>query len=402
MTDLSHPRSPRPRRTAIGFDTIATSGGGVGGRDSSPARFPELMSGFAGPRRHSQRPSNGALAEALFTLADAESPGERRLAFLRAGYTAFDTAGVAERDVIRDAPSWLRPLVQQLAECRGEAALSAAVQRLQGPAEARRRSSRRGFLSREEMARTLASGNPDLRPERLRGAAHWHTVDSDGKATLQAMARACVRRGYAWSMVTDHSRGLEVASGLDREGLRLQRQRIERWNRKHGEDHRVFQGLEVEVRSDGTLDVPRGERLEVDCVAVAVHSHFDPDRDQTDRLLRAVTTPGVHVLAHPRGRHFHHRPGVRARWETVFSACAGEGVAVEINGFPRRQDLEPDLARLAVEAGCEFFLASDAHAVPHLEFDGYASAIAMRAEVPRERVVNVMHADELNVWLAER
>jgi DNA polymerase (family 10) len=252
------------------------------------------------------------------------------------------------------------------------------------------------------MTRVLASGNADLHPDRLRGACHWHTRDSDGKATLDTMARACRRRGYAWSMVTDHSRGLEVASGLDREGLRLQRQRMDRWNARHGDEHRVFQGLEVEVRSDGTLDVPKGERLEVDCVVAAVHSHFDPDRDQTDRLLRAVTTPGVHVLAHPRGRHFHHRPGIKARWERVFSVCADQGVAVEINGFPRRQDLDPDLARLAVDSGCEIFLASDAHAVSHLEFDAFASAIAMRAEVPRERIVNVMHADELELWLAER
>jgi histidinol phosphatase-like PHP family hydrolase len=80
-------------------------------------------------------------------------------------------------------------------------------------------------------------------------------------------------------------------------------------------------------------------------------------------------------------------------------ACAEAGVAVEINGFPRRQDLDADLARLAVDSGCEIILASDAHAVPHLEFDVYASAIAMRAEVPRERVVNVLHADEFALWL---
>ena len=113
-------------------------------------------------------------------------------------------------------------------------------------------------------------------------------------------------------------------------------------------------------------------------------------------------TPGVHVLAHPRGRHFHNRPGLRARWERVFEACAERGVAVEINGFPRRQDLDPDLARLAVSSGCEFILASDAHAIPHLEFDAYAAAIAIRAEVPRERIVNVLHGDEFETWLEDR
>ncbi len=354
------------------------------------------------PPRSRTRPANGALAEALFTLSETEPPGERRVALLRAGYAVFDTATGARRAALDGAPPWLQPLIEQLAACHGEDALVAAVERLAAGNQPRRRGTRAGYLSRAAVAETLRNGPAEIHPRRLRGACHWHTVDSDGKATLEAMARACHRRGFAWSMVTDHSRGLEVASGLDREGLRLQRGRIEKWNQRHGEEHQVFQGLEVEVFADGTLDVPKGERLEVDCVVAAVHSGFDPDRDQTERLVRAVSTPGVHVLAHPRGRHFHYRPGLKARWEKVFAACADEGVAVEINGFPRRQDLDADLARLAVDARCEIVLSSDAHAVPHLEYDAYAAAIAMRAEVPRERILNVQHADEFEVWLSDR
>ena len=349
-----------------------------------------------------QSSSNGALAEALFSLADSEPPGERRLALLRAGYTAFDTPGNAPREMSRDAPQWLRPLISQLVACHSEDALEAAVQRLRGGDHERRRTVRQGYLSRSEMIEIVRSGAEELHPQRMRGAFHWHTRDSDGKATLETMARACARRCSVWAVVSDHSKGLEVASGLDREGVSLQRRRVRRWNAEHGEELHLVQGLEVEVLADGTLDVPKGERLEVDCVVAAVHRQFDPDRDQTDRLLRAVTTPGVHILAHPRGRHFQQRPGLRARWETVFSACADEGVAVEINGFPRRQDLDPDLSRLAVDQGCEVILASDAHAVPHLEFDAYASAIAMLADVPRERILNVCHADEFDAWLAER
>jgi histidinol phosphatase-like PHP family hydrolase len=360
------------------------------------------MSSRLSPPHRFAPPPNGALAEALFALAEQEEPGDRRVAFLKAGYAVFDSTGDGRRAALSKVPDWLRPLVDQLAACAGEGALDAAVQRLASGARPRRRTTREGYLCRAEMAATLASGPAELHPDRMRGAAHWHTTDSDGKATLESMARACQRRGFAWSMVTDHSRGLEVASGLDAEGLRLQRKRIARWNRRFGDDHRVFQGLEIEVLEDGSLDVPRGERLEVECVVAAVHRLFDPDRDQTERLLRAVSTPGVHVLAHPRARHFHARPGLRARWETVFAGCAEHGVAVEINGFPRRQDLDWDLARLAVDAGCEFLLASDAHAPKHLEFDAYASAIAMKAEVPRERILNVMHADEFEGWLAHR
>lgn len=357
------------------------------------------MSRGASPNRGSDRVPNEALAEALFALSEAEPPGDRRLALLRAGYAAFDTAGGARPAALADAPDWLRPLIEQLAACRGADAVAAAVGRLAGGRPLRPRATRSGYLARSAIAEILRWGPSELHPRRLRGACHWHTHDSDGKAALAAMARACAAKGHAWSLVSDHSRGLEVASGLDREGLCLQRGRIARWNREHGDEHRVFQGLEVEVLVDGTLDVPQGERLEVACVLAAVHSHFDPDRDQTDRLLRAVATPGVHVLAHPRGRHFHHRQGLRARWEKVFAACADHGVAVEINGFPRRQDLDADLARVAVAAGCELMLGSDAHAVPHLEFDAYAAAIAMAAEVPRERILNVKHAEEFEAWL---
>jgi len=346
--------------------------------------------------------ANGALAEALFALSELEAPGDRRMALLKAGYAAIDATGAAREAALRDAPPWLKPLVTQLADCRGEGALQAAVQRLASGDRPRRRVSRDRFLSRAEVAEILAAGPDELLPQRLRGAFHWHTRDSDGRATLETMARACERRGAAWAVVTDHSKGLDIASGLDREGLLLQRRRIDAWNARRGDDLRLLQGLEVEVMEDGTVDVPHGERGEIECVVAAVHRQFDPDRDQTERLLRAIATPGVHVLAHPKGRHFHQRPGLKARWELVFSACAERGVAVEINGFPRRQDLDWELARLAAEAGCAFLLASDAHAASHLEFDAYACAIAIRAGIPSERILNAGQVETFTTWLSDR
>ncbi len=348
-------------------------------------------------RRH--EPANGELAEALFALAETEPPGDRRVAYLKAGYAAFDAAGAARRVVEDASPAWLKPIVSQLAACPGRGALDAAVQRLSSGGIPRRRATRERYLSRAQVAELLAQGPPDLHPRRLRGAFHWHTTASDGRASLETMARAAMRSGATWAVVTDHSKGLEVASGLDPEGVRLQRRAVDRWNHRHGEALRLFQGLEVEILEDGTLDVPRGERLDVDCIVAAVHRQFDPERDQTERLLRAVATPGVHALAHPRGRHFHHRPGLKVRWERVFAACAERGVALEINGFPRRQDLDWDLARLAADAGCAFLLASDAHATTHLEFVGYASAIAMRAQLDPATVLNRLQPEDFEAWL---
>lgn len=344
-------------------------------------------------------PSNGALAEALFELSEREPAGERRVALLKAGYAVLDSPGRGRRGVLDGSPPWLRPLLHQLASCVGPGALEAAVMRLGGGGVPRRRGARERYLSRVEVDEILAGGAGDLSPSRLRGAFHWHTQASDGTASLETMARACLRRGASWAVVADHSRGLEVASGLDREGVALQRRRVDRWNQSHGPDLRLLQGLEVEVLEDGTLDVPHPERLEVDCVVAAVHRQFDPERDQTERLIRAVATPGVRVLAHPRGRLFHHRPGLRARWERVFAACAERGVAVEVNGFPRRQDLDWDLARLAADTGCAFLLASDAHAPRHLAFDAFACAIAVRAGVPPAQVLNLRQAEDFAAWL---
>lgn len=345
-------------------------------------------------------PSNAALAEALFRLADREPPGERRLALLRAGYSAMDEPGPVRRRVLSEAPPWLEPLLGQLLACPGEAALAAAVERLAGGGARRRRPSRERFLSRADVDAALDGAPEALRPGLLRGAFHWHTRDSDGHASLETMARACRKRGASWAVVADHSRGLEVASGLDGEGVRLQRRRIDRWNARHGDETVLFQGLEVEVLEDGTVDVPPVEREALDVVVAAVHRDLGPERDQTERLVRAVRTPGVHVLAHPRGRLFQHRQGIRARWERVFEACAAEGVAVEINGFPRRQDLDWELARLAAAAGCRLLLASDAHAVPHLAFDRYALAIAVRAGIDPAAILNFRRADAFRDWLA--
>ncbi len=349
--------------------------------------------------RHRDRACNTDLAEALFSLAEMESPGDRRIAYLKAGYSIFDAENSAHKAVLDQAPPWLRSLLSQLIECAGPDALEAATQRLSDGGRVRRRVTRENYLARTDVRDVLSQADPDLHPQRMRGAFHWHTTDSDGKAPLERMARACRRRGATWAVVTDHSRGLEVASGLDHEGVKLQRRRIDRWNHQFGEDLHVFQGLEVEILEDGTIDIPQAERQELDCVVAAVHRHFDPDRDQTERLLRAVSSPDVHVLAHPRARHFHNRPGLRARWERVFNACTENDVALEINGFPRRQDLDWDLARLALGCHCTFILASDAHAPHHLEFDAYACAIASRADLPASDILNTKRAEVFGDWL---
>jgi histidinol phosphatase-like PHP family hydrolase len=339
--------------------------------------------------------SNADLAEALFQLADSHPPGELHLALLRAAFTVFDHPRElhGSRRLPETVPLEVLPTVSMLRACRGRDALIAAAHRLAGPHRLRGSATREGFLSAAEVSQVVAEDRA-LNHRFLRGAAHWHTRASDGAATLDAMARACLRRGAAWAVVSDHTRGLECVNGLDFEGVEMQRRAVASWNRRRGEELWLVQGLEAEILEDGRLDLPRTAREGVLLVA-AVHTGLGERRDQTGRLLRALQEPGVWALAHPRGRLFARRAGIRANWEVVFAEAAAAGVLLEVNGFPRRQDLDPTLLALANQARCRFLLASDAHHPRHLAFEGTAVALCARAGIPRESIVNFEPLDHL-------
>ena len=345
--------------------------------------------------------TNAELAEALFSLAESRAPGEERLALLRAAYAVFDHPHelAGRRRLPEAVPLDALPTVAMLRACRGGDAMAAAVQRLLGPHGGRGGHTREGYLSAAETLTWLASpGAAD--PRHLRGAVHWHTRASDGAVTLDAMARACLRRGASWAVVADHSRGLACVNGLDAEGVAIQRRAVEAWNRRHGDELHLLQGLEAEILDDGRLDLPRGQRAGL-LVLAAIHTELTERRDQTSRVLRALDEPGVWALAHPRGRLFARRGGVRANWEVVFRAAAAAGVLVEVNGFPRRQDPDPPVLRLALDAGCRFVLASDAHHPRHLGFDATALALAAAAGVPADRIVNFDPLDKLELTADE-
>jgi len=339
--------------------------------------------------------TNAELAEALFHLAESHPPGELRLALLRAAYAVFDHPRELHgaRRLPETVPLEVLPTVAMLRGCRGRDALNAAAARLAGPHRPRGAPTRDGFLSAAEVARVVA-GNGELNPRHLRGAAHWHTRSSDGAGTLEAMARACLRRGAGWAVVTDHTKGLACVNGLDAEGIELQRRAVASWNRRRGDELWLVQGLEVEILEDGRLDVPRTAREGMLLVA-GVHTGLAERRDQTSRLRRALEEPGVWALAHPRGRLFARRSGIRANWEVVFAEAAAAGVLLEVNGFPRRQDLDPTLVALAHGVGCRFLLASDAHQPRHLAFDGTAVALCALSGIPSKAIVNFEPIDHV-------
>ena len=255
---------------------------------------------------------------------------------------------------------------------------------------------------RGEIEAALEGRLPRLLEEAdLKGDLQSHTTESDGRATLAEMASAGRGRGLSYLLVTDHSQGLGIAGGLSPEALLRQCSEIRALNRAFGEDFRLLCGTEVEVRSDGSLDFPDDLLARMDLVVAAVHSALSGDRDKvTARFLSAVRHPLVHVLAHPTGRLLagKGRTGADADWNRVFSLAAATGTALEINASPMRLDLTDALARRALELGCLFAVSTDAHSPEQFDFARFGVAVAKRAWIPPERVVNTWEPDRLLEW----
>jgi histidinol phosphatase-like PHP family hydrolase len=160
--------------------------------------------------------------------------------------------------------------------------------------------------------------------------------------------------------------------------------------------------VEANILLSGELDLSADELAGAELVLAAPHSKLRLPDDQTDRLIAAIATPGVHVLAHPRGRMSDSRPGITADWDRVFAAATAYGVAVEIDGDPARQDLDYTLAHRALELGCLFALDSDAHDEPALVYAETAIAHARLAGIPPARVINCWPLPQLLEWLSAK
>jgi histidinol phosphatase-like PHP family hydrolase len=173
-------------------------------------------------------------------------------------------------------------------------------------------------------------------------------------------------------------------------------------NDARGSRFRLIRGIEANIGADGQLDLTADEAAQFELVLAAPHSRLRRSEDQTSRLLAAILNPAVHILAHPRGRIAGSRAGIVADWGAVFDRAAREGVAIEIDGDPARQDLDHTLAALALAAGCRFALDSDAHTTLQLRYAETALAHARLAGIPPDRVVNCWPVDRLLGWLADR
>jgi DNA polymerase (family 10) len=209
------------------------------------------------------------------------------------------------------------------------------------------------------------------------------------------MALAARDRGYHFVCITDHSQGLRIAHGISAAQLRDQRTEIENVNRELA-PFRVLQGVELEVRRDGSLDFSDDILAGLDLVIAAVHSGLQQDREQvTARALDALRHPLVDILAHPTGRMVGGRLGGDFDMERLYAEASRTGVALEIDGDPARLDLRDVHARAAIAAGCMVSIDSDAHTVEGLENISFGVGTAQRAWVPADHVINTLPLEEL-------
>jgi len=256
---------------------------------------------------------------------------------------------------------------------------------------------------RGELAAAAAGHLPDLVTlEQIRGDLQCHTTDSDGRDTLEAMARAAEGLGYEYLAVTDHTPAVRVAGGLDRNGFKRQMRRIDRLNGRL-KSLTVLKGAEVDIRADGTLDLDDGTLSDLDLVLVSLHSRLTlPERDQTRRVCRALSHPSVDILGHPSGRLIGRRQPAHLDWEAVFSAAHDHGVMLEINAQPERLDLDDVHARAAIGRGLRLTLGTDAHATAELRFMRWGVDQARRGWVEAGDLANTRTLTKLLPLLHRR
>ena len=356
--------------------------------------------------------TNLLIAGLLRDLAAVQASPQRRWGYRRAAAAIQDLDEPIERLLLPDGtlrkipnigPSSSRIILEILTTGSSPTVESVIVSSGKAVEIGRRRGLRSGFLSRAEVNAALANdtlGGPSRSD--YRGDLQMHSIYSDGKQTLEDIVESGLSLGYEYCAVTDHSYGLPIARGVSMARLQGQHTAMDALNAANAGRFRLLKGIEANIRADGSVDMEPDELARLEIVVAAPHSALRSKDSQTSRMVRAVTSPQVHILGHPRGRKYGARPGVTADWDAVFEAAARAGVAIEIDGDPSRQDIDYLLAKRALAAGCLFALDSDAHSTPELLYAETAIAHARLAGIPPERVINCWPLDRLVDWAARR
>jgi histidinol phosphatase-like PHP family hydrolase len=338
--------------------------------------------------------TNTVIAELLSRAADEpQRTDQQRRALRRAGRAAFrwpvEAAAMAGEGrsltELRFVGPWLARLIAAWVEHPPPLPEPPAI--------------RCGFLARVDVDRILrtsaAAGS-------ILGDLQTHTTGSDGTASVADMASGARARGLEYLAITDHSKGLAIAGGMDEHRLARQGEEIERLNAELSPTgFRLLRAVEMNLSPAGAGDLAPDFVWGLDLVLGAFHSRLRVTDDQTGRYLAALRNRSIDVLAHPRGRVYDFRVGLRADWGRVFECAEREDRAVEIDAYPDRQDLDVDLLRLARDTGVLISIGSDAHAPDQLAHLDYGVAAAREAGIPEERILNCRPVGALLAWTSE-
>jgi putative hydrolase len=336
------------------------------------------------------------LRSIAFCLERALEPSYRVRAFRTAAATVATTA---------DTELQARAAAGTLAELKGIGKVTATVitESLAGEEPV--------YLRRvQTLGGTPVSEGAAALRRALKGDLHTHSDWSDGGSPIEEMARAGRALGHEYMVLTDHSPRLTVANGLSAERLEQQLDVVaevnERLAQEPGPPFRLLTGIECDINEDGSLDQDPALLARLDVVVASVHSKLRmPSAEMTPRMIAAISNPHTDVLGHCTGRQvLGHGRGGKGRPESefdaelVFAACARFGVAVEVNSRPERLDPPKRLLRLALEAGCDVAIDTDAHAPGQLDWQHLGCERAYLTGVTADRVVNTRSVEELLSW----
>ena len=245
---------------------------------------------------------------------------------------------------------------------------------------------------RENMGEIEAASKNELPElinyEDIRGDLHTHTDASDGHSTFGQMVEAGKAMNYEFMAITEHSKSLKVANGLDEKRFMSRNNEIDKFN-ESSDSIRILKGVELEILKDGVLDLSNRVLDDMEVVLGAMHQGISDDiKVNTKRLVNAINTGQLTAIAHPTGRMIGTREPYPIDFDRIFQACRDNDVAVEINGFPARSDLPYDLVKKAKTYKVNFTLGSDAHSVRQLKYLKFATAIARRGWLENKNVLN--------------
>ncbi len=230
----------------------------------------------------------------------------------------------------------------------------------------------------------------------LKGDLQVHSENSDGTATIEEMAHGAKAFGLEYIAITDHTKSLALAGGLEEQELLEQAEKISQLNDRLRDEFRILSSAEVNIMKDGSLDIPNTVLDKLDIVGAAIHSHFNlPIEKQTERLIKAAKNPSVDILFHPTGRLINKRPGYLIDIEKVIEVAKDTNTVLEIDAHYDRLDLKDEYVRMAVRNGVKLVIDSDAHHPIHYSFLTFGIAQARRGWAIQSDILNTLPADKL-------